>query len=127
MRYLILSAVLLGLASTGATQQPPATARGRAMLFSGIPLTPAQQGRLDTLWAAHEREAAPIRERMRADPSDTTVRAARDLMHARMMERVRAVLTPEQQVAFDRNRAKLEARQGPHRGPGRPGGGPPPR
>ena len=127
MRFAILGAVIVGLATTGAAQQSPQTARDRAMLFAGIDLTPAQKARLDTLWAAHEREAAPIRERMRADPSDTTVRAARDLMHARMMERVRAVLTPEQQVVFDRNRARLEARQGPHRGPGRPGGGPPPR
>ena len=121
MRHLIHSAVLLGLASTGAAQQPAATARDRAILFTNIDLTPAQQARLDTLWAAHEREAAPIRERMRQDPTDTTTRSARDLMHARMMERVRAVLTPEQQPVFDRNRARLEARRGPHGMPA-PGG-----
>lgn len=111
MRNALLAAALLCLASPAPAQQPPGPDRGRAMLMAGIDLTPAQQIRLDSLWAAHEREVAPIRERMRAAPGDTALRKIRDAMHQGMMGRVRAELTPEQQLVFDRNRARVDARR----------------
>lgn len=126
MRNALLAAALLCLASPAPAQQPPGPDRGRAMLMTGIDLTSTQKTRLDSLWAAHEREMAPIRERMRAAPGDSATRKTRDAMHEGMMNRIRAELTPEQQMVFDRNRARVDARR-QQGGPGmmRPAGPPP--
>lgn len=126
MRSVLLATALVCLASPASAQQPTGPDRGRAMLMTGIDLTPTQKLRLDSLWAAHEREMAPVRERMRAAPGDTALRKVRDAMHEGMMARVRAELTPEQQLVFDRNRARVDARRQTG-GPGmmRPAGPPP--
>ena len=125
MRPALLGFTLVCLATPVVAQRPTPPDRGRAMLMARIDLTPTQRLRLDSLWAEHERQMAPLRERMRAAPGDSALRLTRDAMHEQMMARIRAELTPEQQVVFDRNRAEMEQRrrQG---GPGRMGAGAPP-
>ena len=122
MRLLPLALAALLLPGVAAAQRPTAQAAERARLMERIDLTPAQQVRLDSLWAAHDREMAPVRERMRAAPGDTALLRVRETMHASMMARVRSELTPEQQVVFDRNRAALEERRRARQGAARPPG-----
>lgn len=126
MRTILLAILLACAAVPAGAQQPMSPNRGRAMLMARIALTPGQQLRLDSLWAEHERQMAPLRERMRAAPGDSALRLTRDAMHEQMMARIRAELTPEQQMVFDRNRSEMEKRR-QQGGPGMMGpGGPPP-
>ena len=125
MRPTLLGLALVCLAAPAVAQQPTPPDRGRAMLMARIDLTPGQRVRLDSLWAEHERQMAPLRERMRAAPRDSALRLTRDAMHDQMMARIRAELTPEQQVVFDRNRAEMEKRR-QQGGMGRMGPGAPP-
>ena len=125
MRSTLLGLAFVCLAAPAVAQQPTPPDRGRAMLMARIDLTPGQRARLDSLWAEHERQMAPLRERMRAAPADSTLRLTRDAMHEQMMARIRAELTPEQQLVFDRNRAEMEKRR-QRGGPGMMGPGGPP-
>lgn len=124
MRSTLVAAVLaLAWAGAAEAQQPAGPIGGRG-LFTGISLTADQQRRIDSIWAAHQ----PVRDAMRStrqpgqgmDPGRIEQRAA---MQTGMRNAYRAVLTPEQQQAFDHNVERMRQRQGPRRGAG--AGGPP--
>jgi len=90
--------------------------RMEAMMFEGITLTDAQKAQVDSLRASHRGEMEGLDPRN--NPGDR--QKMMQMMQAHMAE-VRALLTPEQQVVFDRNVQQMRDRRAER------GGGAPPR
>jgi Spy/CpxP family protein refolding chaperone len=93
-------------------------------LFNGITLTGAQRDSIDKLSAAH---AAQTRQAWQSrqgggGPPDSAARAQMQADRAQYLATLRAVLTPDQQPAFDKNVADMQSQMG-RRGGG--GGGNP--
>jgi len=119
---------LLTLAVPLAAQQqgggPPQSGRG---VFTDITLTAAQQKQVDSLWTANQ----PMRDAMRAQRQsgqrpDSAQMAAMRATRDQHLASYRAVLTPEQQKAFDKNIEDMRARMGGMgAGSGAGQGGPP--
>lgn len=132
MRH-VVAAVLVMAASTVASaqadtaQQGPQGRQGQGMtpeqrqqrqnemLFRGITLTEGQKVRVDSIQKA-AREANPQPMQM-GTPPDSATRAKMAEARRKTMADIRAVLTPEQQMVFDRN---LETMPQPGQGMGRP-------
>ena len=90
--------------------------RMEAMLFEGITLTDAQKAQIDSLRASHRGEMQGLDPRN--NPGDR--QKMMQMMQAHIAE-VRALLTPDQQVVFDRNVQQMRDRRDQR------GGGAPPR
>ena len=80
--------------------------RMEAMMFNGITLSAAQQTQLDSIRARHRAETQGLDPRNNAGDRDKM----RQMMQAHMAE-IRAVLTPDQQVVFDRNVQEMRDRR----------------
>lgn len=89
--------------------------RQNEMLFRGITLTEVQKTKVDSIQKA-AREANPPMMQM-GTPPDSAARAKMTEARRKTMADIRAVLTPEQQMVFDRN---LEMMPQPGQGMGRP-------
>ena len=81
--------------------------RMEAMMFEGITLTDAQKAQVDSLRARHRAEMQGLDPRNNPDDRQKMMQA----MQAHMAE-VRALLTPDQQVVFDRNMQQMRERRG---------------
>lgn len=127
-RIAVAAAVALALGAGAATAQQPPQAPGQGApggfaqrrmqaLLQGITLTPAQQARVDSIVAA---TSAQLPAFTPGQMPDSASRARRMELTARQDSTIRALLTPEQQQAWDRNAAAM-----PQRRPGgmRPPGG----
>ena len=90
--------------------------RMEAMMFEGITLTDAQKAQIDSLRASHRGEMQGLDPRN--NPGDR--QKMMQMMQAHMAE-VRALLTPDQQVVFDKNVQEMRDRRDQR------GGGAPPR
>lgn len=84
----------------GAMRQQGADAQGR--LLQGITLTDAQKAQVKTINEQHRAELQAIRGQSTGRPDSAQRAAARDLA-TKHHKQLRAVLTPEQQVTFDKN------------------------
>lgn len=111
-RQLIAAMALLTLSMPLAAQQrrqgPPQSGAG---IFTGITLTSAQQKAVDSLYAANQ----PMRDKMRAQMQsgqkpDSAQRAAMRDMRRKAAASYRGILTPDQQVVFDKNLADMQER-----------------
>jgi len=91
----------------------------QAMVLQGITLTPAQQGKVDSITASYRAQMPQFTPG--TPPSDADRQKARGLMMASLKD-IRGVLTPDQQAAYDKNLAALQQRMQQRQ----PGGGPPP-
>lgn len=121
---LVVAAAMLVAGSTVAVAQdaPPAGTRqgGRPnpmmAMMQGITLTAEQQTKMETI----TKKYADMRTAMMADASmDQDARRAKGMENRmKQMEEVKAILTDEQKVVFDKNAADMAARG--------PGGGRPP-
>jgi Spy/CpxP family protein refolding chaperone len=106
----ILAAVLVLVAVPAAAQDPqPAPQPGmrqNEMLFKDITLTPEQKAKVDSIQTAYR---TTMRTEMQAGGGmqDSTARAKMMEMRKQHYANLRAVLTPEQQVVFDRNVAAM--------------------
>ena len=89
--------------------------RMEAMMFEGITLTDVQKAQIDSLRARHRGEMEGLDPRNNPDDRQKMMQ----MMQAHMAE-VRALLTAEQQVVFDRNMQQMRDRRGQ-----REGGAPP--
>lgn len=117
-----LLAVTFGIAAPASAQTPagpPARgpARMQAMLFEGITLSPAQQGKVDSI-AARYRAKYP--EQTPGAPFSEADRAKFRALAQEQQQEIRAVLTAEQQPIFDQNVAKLRERMRTRMGGGSP-------
>ena len=82
-----------------------------AMMFEGITLTAAQKAQVDSIHARHRTEMQGLDPRN--NPGDRE--KMRQIMQAHMAE-IRAVLTPDQQVVFDRNMQQMREHRGERMG-----------
>jgi Spy/CpxP family protein refolding chaperone len=116
--YAFSLATLLALAATAAPAQTPMRGGpggpGRRMerLFKDITLTPAQQAKVDSIQAHYRTERPSFTP---GTPPDSATREKIRALFQRERDDLRAVLTPDQQKAFDRNVEDMRQR--------RPGGG----
>jgi len=81
--------------------------RMEAMMFEGINLTDAQKAQVDSLRARHRAEMEGLDPRN--NPGDR--QKMMQMMQTHMAE-VRALLTPDQQVVFDKNMQQMRERRG---------------
>lgn len=105
-------------APQGGGQGVPGEMRGQgrggmqAMLFEGITLTEAQQRQIDAIRAnykAQRQQSMP--NGMSGGPPDAAKRAKMTEMQRKQNAELRAVLTAEQQVLFDKNAEEMKQRR----------------
>lgn len=82
-----------------------------AMMFEGITLTDAQKAQVDSIHARHRADMQGLDPRN--NPGDRE--KMRQMMQAHMAE-IRAVLTADQQVVFDKNMQQMRDRRGDRMG-----------
>lgn len=115
-RILLVAACSFGIAGAAVAQNPPpaggpgqggpgggpgAFAQRRvSMLLQGITLTDVQRARVDSIVAAFVTQMPPMQM---GTPPDSATRARRRELIVRQDSTIRAMLTPEQQQAWDRN------------------------
>jgi Spy/CpxP family protein refolding chaperone len=129
IRMAIAGVAFLGVASVATAQAPQSaeaprqqgTAKGEKgqrdarmtkRLFTGIELTAAQQEQVQTISAKYAAEKQALRpaDGERQKGSDDATRAKMMDLTARSQAEYRAILTPEQQVIFDKNAASIKER-----------------
>jgi Spy/CpxP family protein refolding chaperone len=114
---LVLAATALAAAPAVLTAQPPQGGGGRGgaamqnMLFEGITLSDAQQVQLDSVRASFRAQNGGQggQRAAGAAPDSAAMAARRERMTAERTA-LRAVLTAEQQLVFDKNVQQMEAR-----------------
>ncbi len=111
-RPLLLAALLALTVSPAYAQNPPGRGPGRRMelLFRDITLTAAQQAKVDSI-QAHYRAQMP--SFTPGSPPDSATREKIRGLFRHQVDDIRAVLTADQQKAFDKNVAEMrEGRRG---------------
>ncbi|MBX9929069.1 MAG: hypothetical protein K2X99_09170 [Gemmatimonadaceae bacterium] len=118
MMSLSTIAVAQGPGGQGGGQGGPGGGQGmmqqmQAMMWKGITLTDAQKATLEQL----NKDQMAFRETMRgADRQDPAVRQKNQEFMAKREEAIKAMLTPEQQAQYAKNReemAAMRSRMGP--------------
>lgn len=106
---LLIGGATLVQAQAGGTQQ--GERRGaRNMELNGIELTDAQKTQLEAIQKKYQPEMMAIRnEMMNGGDRATLMKKAADLRDKQAKE-IRPILTPDQQVVFDKNLAEQRAR-----------------
>lgn len=130
IRTAIVGAAFLGVASVAGAQAPqggpPPGGReqgergmrrgGDQMLFQGIELTDAQKAEIQKIREKYRAEREALRPQGGAPGQggppqiDDATRAKMDAVRTNSQKEYRAVLTPAQQVIFDKNIAEMKAR-----------------
>ena len=120
IRMAIAGVALLGVASVASAQAPHGGPGGHRMgrgemgkmLFAGIELTDAQKDQIQKINEKYRAEHEALRPTERQTPGSTD-----DAARAKMMElqsqqsaEIRAILTADQQKAFDHNLHELKER-----------------
>lgn len=102
--------------ATGQGQQgQPRQARQNEMLFKDITLTDAQKAQVDSIQAAYR---TMMRDQMgTGGMQDSATRAKMAELRSKQMADIRKVLTPDQQVIFDKNLAAIPPMGGGRRPP----------
>ena len=85
--------------------------RMEAMMFNGITLSASQKAQIDSIHARHRTEMQGLDPRNNAGDREKM----RQMMQAHMVE-IRAVLSPDQQVVFDRNMQQMREHRGERMG-----------
>jgi|SRR5215203_4568482 len=90
--------------------------------LSGIELTEAQKTKVAEIQAKYQPEMQAIRESMQGGGDRAQAFTKMQALNDKRNPEIRAVLTPEQQVIFDKNLAEQKARMDQARQGGGPGG-----
>ena len=119
------SAAIAGAQAPAPAQQggPGGGGRGgfnRAM--NGIELTEAQKAKVGEIQAKYQPELQAIRESMQGGGDRAEAFTKMQAIRDKMNPEIRAVLTADQQVIFDKNLAEQKARMEQMRQGGGPGG-----
>lgn len=113
--FVLTFALMIGAAAVAEAQQGRGGNRGMnpaGMLLQDIQLTAEQKVRTDSITAKYTATMQAARERMQAGtPPDSASRAEMQKMRASLQADLRAVLTAEQQAAFDKNVEAMAQRQ----------------
>jgi Spy/CpxP family protein refolding chaperone len=113
-RIAALSAVLLigagAMAKAQAQQGGQMGARRNSMQMNGIELTDAQKVKREEIQKKYEPEMMALRDQMMNGGDRTELRKKFMALHDKAGAEIRAILTPDQQVVWDKNMAELKAR-----------------
>ena len=90
--------------------------------MTGIELTDAQKAKVAEINAKYQPEMQAIRESMQGGGDRAQAFTKMQALNDKRNPEIRAVLTPEQQVIFDKNLAEQKARMDQARQGGGPGG-----
>ena len=107
---LLLGSATLAQAQAGGAQQQGERRGGRNMELNGIELTDAQKVQLEAIQKKYQPEMMSIRnDMMNGGDRAELMKKAADLREKSAKD-IRAILTPDQQVVFDKNLAEQRAR-----------------
>ena len=114
LRIAALSAVLLigaaAMAKAQAQQGGQMGARRSSMQMNGIELTDAQKVKREEIQKKYEPEMMTLRDQMMNGGDRTELRKKFMALQDKAGAEIRAILTPDQQVVWDKNMAELKAR-----------------
>ena len=118
---ILAAAMLVLVATTAQAQGGQAGGAGQAqgggagrmneMLFKGITLSDEQKTKIDTIQAKSREESRALMQA--GGMQDSTTRAKMQANRTKQMADIRALLTAEQQVVFDKNVAEMPERGAP--------------
>jgi Spy/CpxP family protein refolding chaperone len=114
-------ALCAGMTSVAAAQGQPEGQKGQGemrrgggmggMLLKDITLTDAQKDQIKTIREKYVPQQMELRKAVQATGSmDDATRARMVELNAKQSAEIRAILTADQQVVFDRNAAEMKAR-----------------
>ena len=107
---LLVGGATLVQAQAGGAQQQGERRGGRNMELNGIELTDAQKVQLEAIQKKYQPEMMSIRnDMMNGGDRAELMKKAADLREKSAKD-IRAILTPDQQVVFDKNLAEQRAR-----------------
>jgi Spy/CpxP family protein refolding chaperone len=111
-RIAALSAVLLIGAAAMAKAQQGGQMGGRrnSMQMNGIELTDAQKAKREEIQKKYEPEMMTLRDQMMNGGDRAEFRKKFMALQDKAGAEIRAILTPDQQVVWDKNMAELKAR-----------------
>jgi Spy/CpxP family protein refolding chaperone len=108
----LVAALLVGGAviasAQGATQQGGPGRRN--MQLDGIELTDAQKSKLDEIQKKYQPEMMALREEIRNGGDRGELMKKGAALRDKSSAEIRAILTPDQQVVFDKHTAEMKAR-----------------
>jgi Spy/CpxP family protein refolding chaperone len=114
LRITALSAVLLigaaAMAKAQAQQGGQMGGRRGGMQMNGIELTDAQKVKREEIQKKYEPEMMTLRDQMMNGGDRTELRKKFMALQDKAGAEIRAILTPDQQVVWDKNMAELKAR-----------------
>jgi Spy/CpxP family protein refolding chaperone len=132
IRIAALGVALLACSAAVAGAQAPAPAQqggpggggrgGFNRTMNGIELTEAQKAKVAEIQAKYQPEMQAIREAMQNGGDRAEGFTKMQALNDKRNPEIRAVLTPDQQVIFDKNLAEQKARMEQMRQGGGPGG-----
>ena len=112
---LLIGGATLAQAQAGGAQQQGERRGGRNAELNGIELTDAQKVQLDAIQKKYQPEMMELRNQMMNGGDRTELMKKVADLREKSAKDIRAILTSEQQVVFDKNlaeqRAKMQARQ----------------
>jgi Spy/CpxP family protein refolding chaperone len=112
IRIAALVAVVIVAGAGAARAQAPQGGRGRGMnvQMNGIELTEAQKAKLDEIQKKYQPEMMALRDQMMNGGDRAELMKKGMALSDRSAADIRAILTPDQQVVFDKNMAERKAR-----------------
>ena len=116
------SAAIAGAQAPQQQGGPGGGGRGFNRTLNGIELTEAQKAKVAEIQAKYQPELQAIRESMQGGGDRAEAMTKMQAINDKRNPEIRAVLTPDQQVIFDKNLAEQKARMEQMRQGGGPGG-----
>jgi Spy/CpxP family protein refolding chaperone len=114
IRIAALSAALLigaaALVRAQAQQGGQMGGRRNSMQMNGIELTDAQKAKLEKIQEKYQPRMAELREKMMNGGDRAELMKKGSALREESAVEIRAILTPDQQVVWDKNMAELKAR-----------------
>ena len=107
---LLVGGATLAQAQAGGAQQQGERRGGRNMELNGIELTDAQKVQLDAIQKKYQPEMMSLRNEMMNGGDRTALMKKASDLREKSAKDIRAILTPDQQVVFDKNLAEQRAR-----------------
>jgi Spy/CpxP family protein refolding chaperone len=107
---LLIGGATLAQAQAGGAQQQGERRGGRNAELNGIELTDAQKVQLDAIQKKYQPEMMELRNQMMNGGDRAELMKKVGDLREKSAKDIRAILTPEQQVVFDKNLAEQRAR-----------------
>ena len=114
IRIAALSAVLVigaaAIASAQAQQGGQMGGRRNAMQMNGIELTDSQKGKLEDIQKKYQPEMMALRDQMMSGGDRAELMKKSMALREKSAAEIRAILTPDQQLVWDKNMEELKKR-----------------